>query len=173
MAIKEKKDAEKKAPSEKFIGKGDGTSLRSRTGTWFECKVKYQKTMEDGTEKMVAESYVVDALSFTEAEATIIDEMSVSGEFKVANINPAPYKEIFFSGIDDDDLWFKARLAFIIIDERTENEKRSYVYYLVQAKSIERAQRYIGEVMGKTMIDYEVKSVTETKLMNVFKHQKK
>ena len=175
MATKEKKDAEKKEPSEKFIGKGDGTSLKSRTGTWFECKVKYQKTMEDGTEKMVTESYVVDALSFTEAEATIIDEMSVyvSGEFKVANITPVPYNEIFFSGIDDDDLWFKARLAFITIDERTEKEKRSYVSYLVQAKSIERAQRYIGEAMGKTMIDFEVKSVTETKLMDVFEHKKK
>lgn len=175
MATKEKRMPREKAPSEKFIGKGDGTSLRSRTGTWFECKVKYQKTMEDGTEKMVVESYVVDALSFTEAEATIIDEMSVyvSGEFKVANINPVPYNEIFFSDIDDDDLWFKARLAFITIDERTEKEKRSYVYYLVQAKSIERAQRYIAEVLGKTMIDFEVKSVTETKLLDVFEHKKK
>lgn len=128
--------------------------------------------MEDGAEKMVTELYTVDALSFTEAEAKIIDEMSVyvSGEMKVANINPAPYGEIFFSGIDDDDLWYKARLAFITIDEKTEKEKRSYVTYLIQAKSLERAKRYIDEVMGRTMIDYEVKGVVETKIMDVFEH---
>lgn len=89
---------------------------------------------------------------------------------KVANINPAPYGEIFFSGIDDDDLWYKARLAFITIDEKTEKEKRSYVTYLIQAKSLERAKRYIDEVMGRTMIDYEVKGVVETKIMDVFEH---
>lgn len=159
---------------EKIIGTGNYQSLRSRSSTWFECKVRYQKTQEDGSEKIATELYTVDALSFTEAEAKIIDEMSVyvSGELKVANINRAAYGEIFFSDIcDDDDLWFKARLAFITIDEKSEKEKRSYVTYLVQAKSLERARRYIDEVMGKTMIDYEVKSLSETKIMDVFEHK--
>ena len=162
-----------KAIAEKIIGTGNGSSLRSRTSTWFECKVRYEKTQEDGSEKLVNEQYVVDALSFTEAEASIIDNMSVyvSGEFKVANINPANYNEIFFSDIDDDDLWFKARLAFITINEKTEKEKRTYVNYLIQAKSIERAKRYVDEVMGKTMIDYELKSLSETKIFDVFEHE--
>lgn len=148
-------------------------SLRSRTSTWFECKVHYMKTTEDGSEKIVTELYTVDALSFTEAEASIIDEMApyVSGELKVANINRANYGEIFFSDIDDDDLWFKARLAFITIDEKTDKERRSYYNYLVQAKSIERARRYVDEVMGRSMIDYEVKSLSETKIMDVFEHK--
>ena len=79
--------------------------MRSRTSTWFETKVKYQKTMEDGSEKVVSEAYVVDALSFTEAESAIIDEMSVyvSGELKVSGIGKACYGEIFFSDIDDYD----------------------------------------------------------------------
>ena len=79
--------------------------MRSRTSTWFETKVKYQKTMEDGSEKVVSEAYVVDALSFTEAESAIIDEMSVyvSGELKVSGIGKACYGEIFFSDLDDDD----------------------------------------------------------------------
>ena len=146
--------------------------LRSRTSTWFECKVRYGKTMEDGSEKTVTELYTVDALSFTEAEASIIEEMApyVSGELKVANINRANYGEIFFSDVDDDDLWFKARLAFITIDEKSYKEKRSYYNYLVQAKSLDRAKRYVGEVMGRTMIDYEVKSLSETKIMDVFEH---
>lgn len=146
--------------------------MRSRTGTWFETKVKYQKTQEDGTEKKVNEAYVVDALSFTEAESSIIDEMSVyvSGEFHVSGISKAAYSEIFFSDVDDDDKWYKAKLSFITIDEKTEKEKRSTVNYLVQAKSLARALRYIDEEMGKTMIDYEVVGLFETKLMDVFEH---
>lgn len=157
--------------TEKIIGTGNYQSLRSRTSTWFECKVRYEKTREDGSEKITTELYTVDALSFTEAEAKIIEEMSayVSGELQVANINPAKYNEIFFSGNDDDDLWFKARLAFITIDGN--KEKRSYTNYLIQAKSIERAKRYIDEVMGKTIIDYELKSLSESKIMDVFEHK--
>lgn len=162
-----------KAIAEKIIGMGNYSSLRSRTSTWFECKVRYEKTQEDGSKKLVNELYVVDALSFTEAEASIIDNMSVyvSGGFKVANINPANYNEIFFSDIDDDDLWFKARLAFITIDEKKDKEKRTYVNYLIQAKCIERAKRYVDEVMGRTMTDYELKSLSETKIFDVFEHE--
>lgn len=158
--------------TEKIIGTGNFQSLRSRTGTWFECKVRYEKTQEDGSDKLVNELYVVDALSFTEAEASIIDNMAVyvSGELKIANINPANYNEIFFSGNDDDDLWFKARLAFITIDDKNK-EKRTYVNYLIQAKSIERAKRYVDEVMGETIIDYELKSLSETKIFDVFEHE--
>lgn len=146
--------------------------MRSRTSTWFETKVKYQKTMEDGSEKVVSEAYVVDALSFTEAESAIIDEMSVyvSGELKVSGIGKAGYGEIFFSDVDDDDKWYKAKLQSITIDEKSEKEKRSNVTYLVQAKSLARALRYIDEVMGKTMIDYDVIGLNETKLMDVFEH---
>ncbi|MEH2828624.1 DUF4494 domain-containing protein [Segatella copri] len=158
--------------TEKIIGTGNYQSLRSRTSTWFECKVRYEKTQEDGSDKLVNELYVVDALSFTEAEASIIDNMAVyvSGELKIANINPANYNEIFFSGNDDDDLWFKARLAFITIDDKNK-EKRTYVNYLIQAKSIERAKRYVDEVMGETIIDYELKSLSETKIFDVFEHE--
>ena len=97
--------------------------MRSRTSTWFETKVKYQKTMEDGSEKVVSEAYVVDALSFTEAESAIIDEMSVyvSGELKVSGIGKAGYGEIFFSDVDDDDKWYKAKLQFITIDGTARN----------------------------------------------------
>ena len=165
-------DKSQNQPKESFIGTGNVSSLRSRTSTWFECKVRYEKTKKDGSDKLVNELYVVDALSFTEAEASIIDNMSVyvSGEFKVANINPANYNEIFFSGNDDDDLWFKARLAFITIDDKNK-EKRTYVNYLIQAKSIERAKRYVDEVMGKTVIDYELKSLSETNIFDVFEHE--
>ena len=147
--------------------------MRSKTGSWYETGVKYQKMQEDGTEKVVTERYVVDALSFTEAENTIIDEMSVyvSGEMTVSNLGKAKYNEIFFSDVNDDDKWYKAKLQFIVIDDKSEREKRSNVFYLVQAKSLARALRYIDEVMGKTMIDYDIVGINETKIYDVFEHK--
>lgn len=147
--------------------------MRSKTGSWYETGVKYQKMQEDGTEKVVTERYVVDALSFTEAENTIIDEMSVyvSGEMIVSNLGKAKYNEIFFSDVNDDDKWYKAKLQFIVIDDKSEREKRSNVFYLVQAKSLARALRYIDEVIGKTMIDYDIVGINETKIYDVFEHK--
>ena len=146
--------------------------MRTRTGSWFETRIKYQKTQEDGSEKIVKELYVVDALSCTEAESSIIDEMSayISGESAVTSAKKATFDEVFFSDKDDDDLWFKAKLQFITIDEKSDKEKRTNVTYLVQAKSLARALRYIDEVMGKTMIDYDVVGLNLTKVMDVFEH---
>ena len=146
--------------------------MRSRTANWFECKIRYEKTMEDGLQKKVTEAYVVDALSFSEAEERIIEEMSsyISGEFDVADIKKAPYKEIFFADEDMADKWYKAKLQFITIDEKTEKESKSTVNYLVQAGTFNGAVKNLEEVMGATMIDYTIVSVTETQLMDVFEH---
>lgn len=147
--------------------------MRSRTAEWFECKIKYEKTMEDGMTKTVPESYVVDALSFSEAEERITEEMSsyISGQFDVTDIKKAPYKEIFFADSDEADRWYKARLEYITIDEKSEKEKRSAVNYLVNAGTFNGAVKNIEEVMGGTMIDYVIVSVAETKLMDVFEYK--
>ena len=130
--------------------------------------------MEDGLQKKVTETYVVDALSFTEAEQRIMEEMSsyISGEFDVADIKRAPYKEIFFSDAENDDRWYKGKLQFITIDEKTDKEKRSNVVYLVQAGTLNGAVKSIDEVMGGTMIDYVIAAVNETTLMDVFEYKK-
>ena len=148
--------------------------MRSKTTSWFETKIRYDKTMEDGRDKKITEVYTVEALSFTEAESVITEEMShyVSGEFDVRAITRAPYGEIFFSDADSDDKWYRAKLAFITIDEKTEKEKRSNVVYLVQAASLDNARQYVKEVMSKTMIDYEVVSISETPIMDVFEKTK-
>ena len=88
--------------------------MRSRTADWFETKIRYEKTMDDGMQKPITEQYVVDALSFTEAENSIIEEMStyISGEFKITGIKPAPYHEIFFSENANDDKWYKTKLQY-------------------------------------------------------------
>ena len=149
--------------------------MRSRTAMWFECKIRYEKVTEDGLQKKVNENYVVDALSFSEAETRVTEEMSsyISGEFEVADIKKAAYKEVFFTDDNIADKWYKAKLQFITIDEKTEKEKRSTVNYLVQAGSMNGAMKNIDEVMGGTMIDYVVSSVAETTLMDVYEYGKK
>ena len=148
--------------------------MRTRTTTWFETKIQYEKTMEDGLQKKVKEQYVVDSLILTEAEKRITEEMSsyISGAFDVADIKKASYKEIFFSDEGSADRWYMAKVQFITIDEKTEKEKRTNVYYLVQASTIHQAVKNIDEVMGSTMIDYAIAAVSETTIMDVFEYQK-
>ena len=147
--------------------------MRSRTAEWFECKIRYEKVMEDGLQKRVSELYVVDALSFSEAEERIIEEMShfISGQFDVVDIKKATYKEICFADSDTADKWYKAKLKFITIDEKTAKEKTTAVNYLINAGSFNGAVKNIEEVMGGTMIDYVIATVNETTLMDVYEHK--
>ena len=131
--------------------------------------------MEEGMPKKVVELYTVDALSFSEAEERIMEEMSsyVSGEIEIADLKIAPYKEIFFADSDLADKWYKTKLAFITIDEKTDKEKKTSVFYLVNAGNINSAIKNIDEVMGGTMIDYQTINVSETSIMDVFEYKKK
>ena len=146
--------------------------MRSRSSKFFECTCKYQKTCEDGLLKKVTEVNVVDALSFSEAETRFVSEMSqyVSGEFDVTAIKVAPYKEVFFSDKETDDRWYKVKIALISFDERTEKEKRTNVYYLVQAASLDGAVNNINEAFNGTMMDYASIAVSETKIWEVFEY---
>ena len=131
--------------------------------------------MEDGMPKKIVEIYTVDALSFSEAEERIMEEMSsyVSGEIDIVDLKIAQYKEIFFADSDLADKWYKAKLAFITIDEKTDKEKKTSVFYLVNAGNINSAIKNIDEVMGGTMIDYQTLNVSETNIMDVFEYKKK
>lgn len=146
--------------------------MRTRNSEWYEVKYQHEQTQEDGTQKKVTELYTVDALSFTEAESKITEEMKlyVSGETFIKAITRAPYKEIFFDERENADKYYKAKLDFITIDEKTEKEKKSTVTYLVQAASLDEAKKNINEVMGTTMIDYDIQSIAETKIIDVFEH---
>lgn len=149
--------------------------MRDVNKKWFETIVRYDKVMESGETKKVSETYVVDAITFGEAEESIaeIAKSYASGDFDIKNINPAPYSEIFFSDKDTDDKYYKVKLAFITIDEKTQKDKKSKVTYLVQAGSLEQARKNTVEVMNGTMNDYEFVSVTETKIFDVFEKETK
>lgn len=147
--------------------------MRSRTAVWFEAKIRYEKTMEDGVPKKVTELYVIDALSWGEAEKRIFKEMSsyVSGELEIIDLKIAQYKEIFFADNDLSDKWYKAKLAFITIDEKKDKEKKTSVCYLVNAGNINSAIKNIEDVMSGTMIDYNTLNVNETSIIDVFEYK--
>ena len=137
---------------------------------WFLCKVRYDKLMENGMNKKVTESYLVDAMSHTEAEARIIEEIKfyVSNEFTVAGIVPSNYSEVFFSEEEKADRWFKCKLAFITLDEKSGIEKKTSSYVLVQASDLRDAVKKLDEGMRGSMADYLISSISETAIMDVY-----
>ena len=138
--------------------------------TWFECKIRYEKTMENGMNKKVTEPYLVDALSFTEAEARIIEEMTpfISGEFTVSDIKRANYSELFFCEEEAADRWFKCKLTFITLDEKSGAEKKTSTNVLVQASDLRDAVKKLDEGMKGSMADYIISSMAETAIMDVY-----
>lgn len=135
---------------------------------WFECKIKFDKMQENGAVKKVTEPYLVDALSFTEAEARIIEEMTpyISGEFSVSTVKRTKISEIFRD--DSTDRWYLIKVAFITIDEKTAAEKKSISQILVAANDFKGAYDNFMEGMKGTMGDFEIQSITETMLMDVY-----
>lgn len=137
---------------------------------YFECGIRYEKTLENGMQKKVTEQYIVDAMSFTEAEQRMTKEMScyINGDFEVVTEKITNYTEVVPSVSAEADKWYKVKLNFITMDERTKKEKKTAVYYLVQAKDIDDARRLTDAFMSPTAIDYTTEAVQETKIMDVY-----
>jgi hypothetical protein len=140
---------------------------------WFECKVRYDKTLEDGIIKRTMETYLVDAFSFTEAEKRFVAEIEpfVSGEYMVTDIKRAKISELFESDDSLADRWFKAKVAFVTIDEKTGKEKRAAQTMMVQAIDLRDAVKNLDKGMAGTLGDYVIVSVAETKIMDVFRYK--
>lgn len=138
---------------------------------WFECKVRYERMAENGTVKKVNEPYLVDALTFTEAEARIIDKITpyISGDFSISAVKKTRISEIFFD--DSGDRYYMVKVNFITLDEKSGIEKKSASFILVQAADFAGALKKFEEGMKGTMADYEIASITETPLMDVFPFQ--
>ncbi len=136
---------------------------------WFECKVRYDKMMENGLVKKVNEPYLVDALSFTEAESRIIEEQRpfISGEFSVSAVKRTKISEIFWD--DSADKWWLVKVAFITIDEKTAAEKKTSTLILTAANDLKGAYDNFMQGMQGTMGDFEIQSIAETPLMDVYK----
>lgn len=135
---------------------------------WFECKVRFDKMMENGSVKRVTESYLVDALSFTEAEARIIQERHpyISGDMTIPAIKKTNIAEIFPDNTADK--WWLVKFNTITIDEKTGKERRSPVHVMVQADTQQGATDTFNKGMKGTLADFEIEKVAETKIMEVY-----
>lgn len=136
--------------------------------TWYECKVKYRKINDSGVQKVATEPYLVDALSYTEAESRINEEMSayISEEFKITNIKVANFAEIH--PFENSDRWFKSKVSLIAYDEESGKERKSNLYLLVQANDVKEAFDNTNVAMKNTMGDYTIPAISESPIMDVF-----
>lgn len=140
------------------------------TANWFEAKVKYIKVNEDGREKKVTESYLLDAMSYTEAESRITREMEsvVKGDYYITGLKKSNITELVESVDENDDRWYKAKIAIIDADEVSGKEKSSNQYYLVAASNINRALENLEKSMSTFVVPYEIGSISDTSFMDVF-----
>lgn len=134
---------------------------------YFEVKITFDKTLENGKEKKVSELYLVDAVSFTEAETKITAEFSPLPNFKVKSIRPYKVAEIVNKTNLDDSRYFKCKLNFITLDEKSGAEKKTAVNMLVNATTLDVAKSNLVNHMKSTMSDYSIEKIEETKLMAV------
>ena len=142
--------------------------MKQISGTWFECKVRYEQTQEDGTEKAVTETYVYKAEDFGEAYDKATKDMpSLSDEFEITAMKIAQYKEIITQDDRTEEKYYLVKVNLIILDEKTQKEKKVAQYYLVNADSVEKARKYTDTALSDTMMDYVIEAVQEAKIIDV------
>lgn len=140
----------------------------SQMHNWFEAKIQFEKIcLEDGLQKKTTETYLIDALSFTEAEAWLVKVVTpyISGEYTVVSIRRAKLYEVFNEL--HGERWYKAKVLFVVLDHEKGTEKRKPASILIPASDIKEARESLEDAMKGTMSDYEVASITETKIMDV------
>ena len=143
--------------------------MKQISGMWFECKVRYEQTQEDGTEKMVTETYVYKAADFGEAYDKATKDMStfISGEFGITGMKIAQYGEVVIQDERTEEKFYRVKVNFIVLDEKTNKEKKIAQYYLVNAASVEKARKYTDTALSQTMADFIIVSVQETMIIDV------
>lgn len=143
--------------------------MKQILGTWFECKVRYEQTQENGLEKMVTETYVYKAADFGEAydKATKDMSTSISGEFGITAMKIAQYGEVVMQDDRTEEKYYRVKVIFITLDEKTLKEKKTACYYLVNADSVEKARKYADTILSGSMIDFVIEAVQEAKIIDV------
>lgn len=136
--------------------------------TWYECKVKYRKTAESGEKKVATDTFLLDAVSYTEAESRISSEMKhlTEEEYRITNIKVANFSEVH--PFENSDRWFKSKVSLIALDEESGKEKKTNMYLLVQANDIREAFENTTTAMANTLGDYTIPAITESPIVDVF-----
>lgn len=137
--------------------------------TWFLCKVKYQKEDGNGRLKSVTEPYLVDAVSFTEAETRIYEEMGerIRGEFIITGISKTKIVDVFH--YEDADIWHKCKVTYYVAEENGK-EKKIVNQFIVTADNAKDAYDRIYESLGNMLVSFRVPEVVESPIVEVFNY---
>ena len=138
---------------------------------WFTVKVKYTKQLENGSFKRVTEPYLLAAMTFTDAEARIYEELGqiIRGEFNVVGIMRTEIHDIFY--YEDADIWYKIKLSYESMDAESEKAKKVSQNFLVTAHSVKEAYDRISESLSTLMVDFEIPMITVSPIVEVFPYQ--
>lgn len=139
--------------------------------TWFICKVKYQKQDEKGNVKKVSDQYLVDAVSFTEAEARIYEKLGsvLPGEFHIANISKSNITDVFYYG--DNDIWHKCKMTYTLEVEGSGKEKKVTNYILLTAPNAKTAYDRVYESLNNMLVEFRVPEIAESPIVEVFPYE--
>ncbi len=137
--------------------------------TWFDCKVVYEKTLENGLIKKISESYLVKAFNIVEVEKKIVEELKpfIRGDFEVTDVRKAKIAELYYENTYEDAIWYKLKLVFITIDESKGKEKKTNTFVIIKANSIKQVLGILEDKMRGSVIDFTIASVTETTYSDV------
>ena len=143
--------------------------MKQISGIWFECKVRYEQTQEDGMNKMVTEPYVYKAADFGEAydKATKYMSVYIRGDFGITAMKIAQYIEVVMQDDRTEEKYYRVKVNLIILDEKTQKEKKTAYYYLVNADSVEKARKYADTILSDSMVDFVIEAVQEAKIIDV------
>jgi hypothetical protein len=135
---------------------------------WFTCKVKYGKQLEEGGMKQVTEAYLVDAVSYTEAESRIYAAMEeyISGEFQISAIAKSNIDDVI--NHEDSDYWYKCKVNYSTVDGDNEKEVKVSTYFLVSAGDPKQAIERLEDNLNSMLVPFEIPSITKTTLVDVF-----
>lgn len=139
--------------------------------TWFECKVRLTKTDQNGKERTVTESYLLDAVTFTDAEARIILKMQqlTKGEFSVTDIRKSRISDVFT--YDKGEWWFRAAINLVSIDEEAGKEKKIKAFYLINADDLKEAVQRLDESLSFLVIPYFISSLSVSMIADIFPYE--
>ncbi len=140
--------------------------------TWFLCKVKYGKENEEGLLKTITEQYLVDAVSFTEAEAILYDRLAsqIRGDFQVTAVGKSNIVDVF--EYEDADIWHKAKVTYLVVDGDIGKEKLVTQYMIVTAEDVKQAYDRILDSLSNMLVSFRVPKVEETLIVEVFPYEK-
>lgn len=140
--------------------------------TWFLCKVKYAKENEEGLLKNISEQYLVDAVSFTEAEALIYDRLGsqIRGDFQITGLSKSNIVDVFF--FEDADIWYKCKVSYLVSDGESGKEKKVTQYMIVTASDVKDAYDRIQESLSNMLVSFRVPDIVESAIVEVFPYEK-